>query len=312
MSDSSPFHAGELALQRSVGSAEKVDAYARRAIRDFLTEQHRDFFAQLPFVVAATVDEAGDVWATMLTGAPGFVSSPDPRTLHVAAGWDVGDPAREGGAVGRSIGLLGLEPTTRRRNRLNGLVRSTDGGLLVEVRESFGNCPQFIRQRDVSLARVEAAPPEELSALDDEARALVSGADTFFVGSYADVEGTRRVDVSHRGGRPGFVKVSEAGVLTVPDFAGNNLFNTLGNFLVNPRAGLLFVDFESGDVLQLVGDVEVRSDASELATFRGAQRLWTVRPRRIVRRRGATLRARAREDGVSPSTLRTGSWDETG
>ncbi|MCA9616204.1 MAG: flavin-nucleotide-binding protein, partial [Myxococcales bacterium] len=84
--------------------------------------------------------------------------------------------------MGRSIGLLGLEPTTRRRNRLNGLVRSTDGGLHVEVRESFGNCPQFIRQRDVALARVEAAPPEELSALDDEARALVSGADTFFVG----------------------------------------------------------------------------------------------------------------------------------
>ena len=46
-------------------------------------------------------------------------------------------------------------------------------------------------------------------------------------------------------------------MLTIPDFAGNLYFNTLGNILLNPRCGLVFIDFENGDVLQIAGDGEV-------------------------------------------------------
>ena len=59
-------------------------------------------------------------------------------------------------------------------------------------------------------------------------------------------------DISHRGGRPGFVRV-DGDVLTIPDFRGNRYFNTLGNLIAEPRASLLFVDFETGDLLQLQG-----------------------------------------------------------
>src|SRR3546814_14766932 len=68
-------------------------------------------------------------------------------------------------------------------------------------------------------------------------------------------------DVSHRGGRPGFVRVTEddgRSVLTIPDFSGNQFFNTLGNIAINPRAGLLFVDFATGDLLTLTGRSEER------------------------------------------------------
>jgi predicted pyridoxine 5'-phosphate oxidase superfamily flavin-nucleotide-binding protein len=103
---------------------------------------------------------------------------------------------------------------------------------------------------------------------------MIAVADTFFVASYTDdtVDG-RQVDVSHRGGKAGFVRVGEDGVLTIPDFAGNLHFNTLGNFLLTPRAGLMFVDFATGDVLQLSGRAEVILESPEIAAFQGAERL---------------------------------------
>ena len=67
----------------------------------------------------------------------------------------------------------------------------------------------------------------------------------------------RTVDVSHRGGKPGFVRVGDDGTLTIPDFVGNFLFNTLGNLLLNPRAGLVIADFGTGDMLFLSGVTEI-------------------------------------------------------
>lgn len=77
------------------------------------------------------------------------------------------------------------------------------------------------------------------------------------------------------------------GGLTIPDYSGNRFFNTLGNFLVTPRAGLTFVDFETGDLLQMTGDASVILEPLEIAGLQGAERLWRFHPRRIVRRPGA-------------------------
>ena len=85
-----------------------------------MPDQHRLFFAQLPFLVAATTDETGGPVATLLTGEPGFAASPDPRTLAIAAA--TRDPAGRRLVTGAPIGLLGIEPHTRRRNRANGRV----------------------------------------------------------------------------------------------------------------------------------------------------------------------------------------------
>jgi hypothetical protein len=141
---------------------------------------------------------------------------------------------------------------------------------------------------------------------------MIQGADTLFVASYVEREnGRRQVDVSHRGGKPGFVRLEADGVLTIPDFAGNLFFNTLGNFLANPKGGLVFPDFETGDLLQLTGDVEVILESPEIAAFQGAARLWRFTPRQIVYRPGALpLRWTFDPDGWSPSSLMTGSWAE--
>ncbi len=312
------WHVGERTLQEKVGVAERMEAVGQRVIRNFLLDQHREFYAQLPFILLGSVDHLGDAWATLLSGRPGFLSAPTPDALHVSARCDPSDPASQGMEGGDAIGLLGIELHTRRRNRMNGILRaSAEGGFDVEVDQSFGNCPQYIQLRRYAFGR---EPQEtftgvvhESDALDAASRAMIEAADTFFVASYADREdGHRQVDVSHRGGKPGFVRVSDDGTLTIPDFAGNLFFSTLGNILLNGKAGLVFVDFEKGDMLQLSGDAELVLDSPEIAAFQGAERLWRFRPRRIVRRAGAVaLRWAFEQDGWSPNSLMTGDWEQT-
>lgn len=312
----SAWHAGEIALQRSAGLTDKLEARGR-LLRDHLIDQHRAFYPQLPFIVAGTVDRSGDAWATILAGQPGFLQSPDPATLRIAAPREPNDPADAGMNDGDAIGLLGIELHTRRRNRLNGRVRRTDDAAFdVAVEQSFGNCPQYIQVRDFKFTHDPAvaatAAPRLLHSLDERARAMITGADTFFVASYVDrADAGRQVDASHRGGKPGFVRIGTDGVLTIPDFSGNRFFNTLGNIHANPKAGLLFVDFETGDLLQLSGDAEIILESPEIAAFEGAERLWRFTPRRIVYRRAAlALRWSFQPEGWSPYALATGSWED--
>lgn len=311
----SPWHRGEVEIQRSVGVEARMEDVGRRVIRDFLLDQHRAFFPQLPFLVVGSVDPAGAPWATIVAGQPGFISSPDIHTLAIKAVRQPSDPADAGLEDGDPVGLLGIELHTRRRNRMNGTVRRQAYGFDVTVGQSYGNCPQYIQLRDFAVVGDPTAPfagqVETFADLDADARRVIGAADAFFVASYSDENG-RQVDVSHRGGKPGFVRIGEDGVLTIPDFAGNLFFNTLGNIRLNGKAGLVFVDFATGDILQLTGEAEVVLDSPEIAAFQGAERLWRVRPTTIVRRRSVLpVRWADRANGASPNALITGDWDAT-
>ncbi len=313
----SPWHEGELAIQRSLGVVERMDATGRNFVRSFMPEQHQQFFPMLPFAVFGAVDAQGDVWATMRAAAPGFMQAPDAWNLDIRLPRDPDDPADAGMGDAHSIGMLGIQLETRRRNRLNGaILRDGDVSFTIRVRQSFGNCPQYIQLRQFSFSRDPYEPasqrPIRYAALDDRARAIIANADTFFVASYVDRDtGERQVDVSHRGGKAGFVELGEDDVLTIPDFSGNLFFNTLGNFMVNPRAGLLFVDFATGDMLQLTGSAEVVLSSPEVAAFQGAERLWRFRPEKVVYREdGLPLRWAFEDGGWSPSLLTTGDWDQ--
>lgn len=308
-----PWHPGEQEMQGRAGSLERMAAAGPRVVRDHMPEQHRDFFRQLPFMVMAAVDEAGRPWAGIVEGRPGFVDSPDPRLLRINTQPSPADPLRDCLRAGAAVGLLGIELHSRRRNRMNGEVAALDDdGFTVAVGHSFGNCPKYIQLREFEFSR-EPGPRilgsvEWMHELDDDARAAIAAADTFFIASaWAGADGRWQADASHRGGKPGFVKV-DGDTLTIPDFAGNGFFNTLGNLLLQPRACLLFIDFSSGDTLQLAGRAEVPDDGAP-PPFAGAERLWTFRVERVVRRRNAlALRWTLRE--YSPFALATGAWPQ--
>lgn len=310
------WHAGEKVLQEKAGVSDHMDELGRRVVRDYMPSEHRDFYAQIPFIALGSVDHAGDAWATLAIGKPGFISSPTAQSLDIDAVRDPGDPASEGLSEGESIGLLGIEMHTRRRNRVNGLIGpSVDNVIHFEVDQSFGNCPRYIQLRDYAFARdpgeVFTGEVEERTTLDAHARGMIKASDMFFVASYVARADRRQVDVSSRGGRPGFVRINDDDTLTIPDFSGNLFFATLGNILVNGKAGLMFADHETGDVLQMTGDAQVVLDSPEIAAFQGAERLWTFKPRRIIVRRGAlALRWSSRQDGASPASLMTGDWQQ--
>ena len=100
------WHSGETFIQEKLGVAERMAAVGQRVVRDFMPDQHRDFYAQLPFILLGSVDEQGDPWAGMLEGQAGFMTSPTPTTLDIAARPNSGDPVGQGMAEGAAIGLL--------------------------------------------------------------------------------------------------------------------------------------------------------------------------------------------------------------
>ncbi|MCW2573938.1 MAG: pyridoxamine 5-phosphate oxidase [Frankiales bacterium] len=310
--DGPPWHVGEREAQRRAGVAERMERFGGRGIRPSMPDQHRQFFSQLPFLLIGSIDSSGLPWASLLTGQPGFATTPDERTLHVAARPPEGDPLRVALRPDAMLGILGIELATRRRNRINGRVMVVDNlGFSVTVDQIFGNCPQYIQRLEAIAAlpsnRVEFEPFVVLVA---SARTVIQEADTFFVATFSQAEGpaaSHGVDVSHRGGRPGFVDVAADGTVTVPDFAGNRFFNTLGNLAVNPVAGLLFIDFASGDLLQFSGSTDVVWEGDEVARFSGAERLWRVHPSHGRWLRGGfPLRLASPEP--SPQVLTTGTW----
>ena len=305
-----PFHPGEIAAQERTGGRLR-----RAPIRSFMPDQHRQFFSRLPFLPIGAADPSGHPVATILAGEPGFISTPDSTTIRIEARLRDGDPATRSFRPGAQVGLLGIDLATRRRNRASGEISGIDDrSITVAVRHSFGNCPQYIQVRELK-PRAAGAPPdagaEILSGLDQTALELIKAADTFFVASTSGTPGAvgGGVDISHRGGRPGFVWVDGAS-LTIPDFHGNRHFNTLGNFVLDPRAALLFVDFVRGDLLHLRGRAEVAWDGAEHLRFTGAERLWRFHVQGGWRISGA-LPYQWTPHGTASESNRTGQWNTT-
>lgn len=116
------------------------------------------------------------------------------------------------------------------------------------------------------------------ATFDEEDRAFIGKAALFFLAT-ADAAG--RPDCSYKGGMPGFVRILDATSLAFPDYDGNGMFRSLGNLLVNPSVGLLFIDFQAGDRMRVNGTAEVRTDDPLLQEFPGAQAIVRVRAERI-------------------------------
>jgi predicted pyridoxine 5'-phosphate oxidase superfamily flavin-nucleotide-binding protein len=245
------FHRGELAVQERVGVRQQA-AKIGGSIHGAVPPGAGAFLAQRRFVVLATADPDGRPWASILTGSPGFASAPHPLEVRLQASPAPGDPLEWNVQTRRFAGLLAIDFATRRRMRVNGVLeRGSKGEMVIRVEQVYSNCPKYIQRRTVE--REEPVGPARLvrraAFLTGEQRAWLRRADTFFIATLNPEEGA---DASHRGGMPGFVGV-EGDRLVWPDYAGNMMYNTLGNIALHPRAGLLVPDFSSGSALQLTG-----------------------------------------------------------
>jgi uncharacterized protein len=255
---SGAYHEGEIAVQERAGvreTARKVGGIIGNAMPPVAAA----FIEEQRFAVAGFADGEGRVWASLLVGEPGFLHSDTESTLTVERLPPASDPltARlQEVEDGLPLGLLVIYLRDRKRMRANGTAYPRANGFDLHLSEVYSNCPKYIQSREISTEdRIEgtAVIVSRGTVLTDEQRAFVSQADTLFI---ATRHPQRGVDASHRGGMPGFVRILDERTLVFPDYAGNRMFNTLGNLQVEPAAGLLFVDWATGATLQLTGDAQ--------------------------------------------------------
>jgi uncharacterized protein len=271
----SRFHEGERAVQSRSGVTDEAGRLGR-GITSAIPDAARPFLESQRIAVLAGVGRSRRVWASMVSGAPGLITATSSRTLRLAAGLPDADPLSEGLSRGGPLGVLVIDPERRRRLRINGrVVRADRDAIEIRTEEVFGNCPKYIQARalepDAEQGRVGDA--RRSHALTEPQRLAIERADTLFI---ASVHADAGADASHRGGQPGFVRVLDERRLLIPDYAGNNMFQTLGNIAADPRVGLLFVDFDTGATLQLTGRARILWEPEALAPLRGADRALEV------------------------------------
>jgi predicted pyridoxine 5'-phosphate oxidase superfamily flavin-nucleotide-binding protein len=240
-----------------------------------------DFLRQQRMIFIGAVDAEGAVWATMLAGPPGFAEPLDQRTIVVNDLPGPEDPLRDVVARDTEVGMLAMEPRTRRRMRVNGRSHHDDGRLVVHTGQVYANCPKYIQSRDLQPddGTETPSPARTTAELTVEQQRWISGADTFVVATHAPGHGA---DVSHRGGNTGFIDVRSPQHLVWPDYAGNEMYMTLGNLELTPACGLLFVDWDHGHSLQLTGQARTDWDADHAASVPGAQRLVEYQVDQVV------------------------------
>ena len=277
MNQESPFHEGELQVQQQVGETQSARKNGR-IIASAIAQNAIEFMEQQPMVVLGSIDDQQNLWASVLLGSPGFAKAVNSQKIElnltqIFRNFD--EPFWINIQHHSQVGLLFIDLENRRRLRINGrIINQNNEHLQISVEESYPNCSKYIQRRQLVQMKTSnsIARKRQGEQLEPEQQMLITSADTFFV---ASAYPSRGVDTSHRGGNPGFVRVLDDKTLRIPDYVGNSMFNTLGNFVVNPRAGLVFLDFQNHLILQLTGEAEIlwELDDPTLETG-GTKRYW--------------------------------------
>ena len=287
----SHFHSAETAIHQRLGISESISKKTQALIRDYMPQQHRDFFEQLPIIIIATTDHHGQPWATPICGAPSFITSPDSNTLLIHHLPPLHNVLQLEIQAEKKIGILGIDLSTRRRNRMNGIIKKHSPlTLAVHVEHSFGNCKKYIHFRDIvgtPVPRhiVHKKETTQTEIVTQAAHHIIQRSDTFFIASrtqHINDDVRHGLDASHRGGKAGFVTIKNNHTLCFPDFKGNRFFNTLGNIESDQRVGLLFIDFETGDCLCISGTATIFWDIKSIKLASDIERLIEVNVQRVI------------------------------
>ena len=266
------FHSGEIAVQERAGVRDIAEDVGE-GIADHLPAGASEFLERRQMAVLGTVDNRGNVWASVVAGDSGFIETVDDRTLKIAARILPSDPIGRNLATEGHVALFAPDFVSSRRVRVNGRGVIKGDAIFITTDEVYANCRRYLQERIFVGGRpTPAANPTahigaELSASQQD---QIDRADTFFI---ATDNPERGADVSHKGGNPGFIRILDPRRIAFPDYNGNSMFNTLGNLTVNPHAGLLFIDFDSGRTVQLTGRALIDWNPERVRTFPGAERV---------------------------------------
>lgn len=271
-----PFHEGELAVQKQAG----VEAAAQRvsgALQHGFEAASTKFLQPRPFAIASSIDSSGRLWASLITGPPGFLTVASSQTLNLNPISTIDSQLIQNLHTYPTMGLLTLDLAARRRLRVNGYSKKvTAQAIQLQVQQVFFNCPKYLQTRYLisdTRIRPTPAPANSASHLSPAQQDWIAHTDTFFIATAHPEKGA---DISHRGGFPGVLQVVNPSQLLFPDYKGNNMFQSFGNIAVNPQVGMLIIDFDHGHTLQLTGQAELLWEDPRQQQFNGAQRLVRI------------------------------------
>lgn len=256
----------------------------------FLSPRAAYVLNEAPLLALGAVDEQGRPWTTIWGGKHGFAGPVGESVIGINSTVDgeydpvlealLGDTSEdkvvEYKKKGPIMAGLSINLEIRKRVKLYGSMKvgrvdwkgsSPRAQLLMDIEGSIMNCPKYLNEKYI----VPATPTPKLLSnslqLPPEAVTLVEKADLFFISSS---HGTEDMDTNHRGGPTGFVRIlsndATGAVIVYPEYSGNRLYQTLGNLQETPLAGLVFPDFDTGDVLYMTGktNILVGEDASSI------------------------------------------------
>ncbi|EAQ64081.1 Oxidoreductase FAD/NAD(P)-binding [Marinomonas sp. MED121] len=333
-----PYHQGELAAQDKAGTrgAASELAAGKRSALNFLAN-HDAFLAAQSFAAMSSVDlNTGNVWVTPLFAKAGDLRAVTENEIVISPHSIPDNDVLNTVESGTPFSLLGIDLNRRIRHRINGVALgfednrfedssfennsfednddrgNNDRGLHLQVNEYTPNCPKYINRREIILDASNAesinrkAKREERTSLTEDDQGFIQAMDTLWIGSYAPDIGA---DCNHRGGKPGFIRVTSPTTIEWPEYRGNGMFFTSGNLEVNDRAGVTLVDFETGSMIQMTGRALV--DWKHDGRYEGASRAIVFHIERLVRTDNVTSHRWKRLD-YSPYNPVVADSDGTG
>lgn len=281
----SKFHSGELGIQEKFGELQTADRVGRM-IGNSIIPGASAFLENQHSVVVSSIDMEANIWVSFLVGNTGLAKvNPNLKSLSFDRS-KIASPTTDifysNITENKEVGVIFIELGSRRRYRVNGMLRTFGTTMELAIEEAYPNCPKYI-QRRLAKSSTETQKANAVITKGTELQAghleWIKKADTLFVGTRSD---DRKLDASHRGGNPGFVEVLEDGTLKIPDYQGNMMYNSLGNIAQNNKAGLLFLDFEQKRTLQLSGEAKLLFDQTSKTDHiktTGTGRYWLFSPK---------------------------------
>ena len=282
------FHEGQLAVQRITGE----EAIARRRIPMVQSSLHPRSTAFIEHQILAfpgSEDTDGNIWLSLLVGERGFITVPNLQEIK----FDLSkirsnreDIFFKNIKTKPTVGLLFHEAARRARYRAWGMARQEGDQLSFDIRMGYPSCPKHIQREVIELPeKTKVLKPESNNGtnLGPSEKEWILKAHTFFIGTQ-----TKKGDIeaSHRGGDPGFIEILDNDIIRVPDYLGNSMFSTLGNIYENPKAALLFIDYNKGETLQLSGTAELQFDQNnEEDYYKSGEtgRFWTFETKQWIK-----------------------------
>ncbi|KFY86054.1 hypothetical protein V500_07909 [Pseudogymnoascus sp. VKM F-4518 (FW-2643)] len=257
----------------------------------FLTDYAAHQLTQSTLLALGTIDSEGRPWTSLWGGERGFAKAISQELIGIQATIDnCHDPVAEvlfdGKANGeiitaegkrKMVSGLGIDLEARKRVKLYGRLAvgallSTEEGvgeaqLAVKIEQTLGLCPKYLNKWRIYPHLPHPKLASNKLNLPQAAIELLGKADIFFISS---TDRKSDMDTNNRGGTPGFVRIlsndENSLTLVYPEYSGNRLYQTLGNLMTTPQAGLVFPDFNTGNVLYVTGRTEILagSEASSL------------------------------------------------